>query len=395
LRALDGIAPEGVRDAGVLYRAHRPARYRPSDALSSRKLLSVKEPLATAVDVQAAAAEEADQRLVGRLGEVTSQAGRRRHCHQDRNPGLERFLDDLEGGASADHQDVAVEGQEALTRGVADDFVHRVVPADVLAHDDRLAIQREQPGRVQAAGPSEDRLFFPQSRVEAIDHLGIDRELIVRKRRRRLVDRLDAAHPAQPAARGRQEVALPALIHAWRRWRQLDIDDIFEIRVLAVRDDREGGHVVGRANDALPEEKAEREVAVVARGPHHQGQRLAADTDFQWLLGGELIVHPGAGLAAVAKDPRAMRAAVLHWTILANGLPAIRYRSAAEGNVQPRAYQEGLDAAVEGNQPVLRQRQPLGLLVGLDGIVPGQRGSALVERLLQAIVEEPQVVELR
>src|SRR5207302_1060345 len=46
LRALDRIAPEGVGDAGGTRGSHSPPRYRPSGALSSRKVLKVKGGLA-------------------------------------------------------------------------------------------------------------------------------------------------------------------------------------------------------------------------------------------------------------------------------------------------------------------------------------------------------------
>jgi hypothetical protein len=50
----------------------------------------------------------------------------------------------------------------------------------------------------------------------------------------------------------------------------------------------------------------------MARRPHHQGQGLATDSDFERLLGRELVVDAGAGIAAVAEHSRAVGASVLH-----------------------------------------------------------------------------------
>jgi hypothetical protein len=105
---------------------------------------------------------------------------------------------------------------------------------------------------------------------------------------------------------------LPALVDAGSRWRELDVDDVLEIRVLAVRDDGERPHIIGGANDPFTEKESERKVAVVAGRAHHEGQRLAGNTDFQWLLSGELVFNPGTDLAAVAEDSRPMGAAILH-----------------------------------------------------------------------------------
>src|SRR6266566_3205378 len=70
----------------------------------------------------------------------------------------------------------------------------------------------------------------------------------------------------------------------------------------------------GAANDALAIEKSERQLALVPRRSHHHRQRGAVDADFQRLLGGELVVHPDAGLLAVAKHTRAVRAPIVQRT---------------------------------------------------------------------------------
>ena len=51
--------------------------------------------------------------------------------------------------------------QQPVEQRAADDLVHRVVAADVLAHEQQLAGGVEQAGRVQAAGAGEAGLAQP------------------------------------------------------------------------------------------------------------------------------------------------------------------------------------------------------------------------------------------
>jgi hypothetical protein len=76
--------------------------------------------------------------------------------------------------------------------------------------------------------------------------------------------------------------------------------------MLAIGDQPHAGDISGAANDAFPEKKSERQLALMTRRPHHHRQRDAADADFERLLGGELVVDTDAFLVAVAKHPRAM-----------------------------------------------------------------------------------------
>ena len=76
----------------------------------------------------------------------------------DRGAGDGRLLHELERQPAADAEDVVAQREEPVERGAADDLVHRVVAADVLAHDQELAVGVEEAGRVQAAGPGEGGL---------------------------------------------------------------------------------------------------------------------------------------------------------------------------------------------------------------------------------------------
>ena len=57
---------------------------------------------------------------------------------------------------------MAGQRQPALAQRPADHLVDGVVPADVLAHAEQLAVGGEQPGGVQPAGALEGRLGRPQ-----------------------------------------------------------------------------------------------------------------------------------------------------------------------------------------------------------------------------------------
>src|SRR5207245_11246088 len=153
--------------------------------------------------------------------------------------------------------------------GVADDFVDGVVAPDVLANDHWLARRREEASRMQAARAREDRLLGAEPRVEAVDDVAVDDETVVRQRRRRLVDRLDAADAAESAAGRRQEIPLPAAVDPGRTGSQLDVDDILQVGVLAVWQDPHLGDISGPANDALAIKKSERQLPLEPRRPHH------------------------------------------------------------------------------------------------------------------------------
>ena len=85
--------------------------------------------------------------------------------------------------------------QKPRGQRVADHLVHRVVAAHVLAHEQQLAVGREQPGRVHAAGELEAGLAQPVRQVgqQLARHHGPGRQ-------RRRVDRhlLDAPLPHTP-----------------------------------------------------------------------------------------------------------------------------------------------------------------------------------------------------
>ena len=95
------------------------------------------------VDVDGAAADEAAERDAAVGGEVDGEARRRADRDENRATGDGGLLDELEREPPADAEHVLGERQQPLPKGPADDLVHRVVPADVLAHAQAARRSRE------------------------------------------------------------------------------------------------------------------------------------------------------------------------------------------------------------------------------------------------------------
>src|SRR5205085_8666569 len=72
------------------------------------------------------------------------------------------LLDELEREPAADAENGALEWEQAFEDRPADDLVHRVVAADVLAHAEQPAGRVEEAGRVEAARGGEGRLRLAQ-----------------------------------------------------------------------------------------------------------------------------------------------------------------------------------------------------------------------------------------
>ena len=92
------------------------------------------------VNVHLVTAQKTDQSLVIRPRKFDGQTRRRGNGRDDRNPGSERFLHHLERNAPAQQQNLAVEREAIREQRPADQFVERVVPADVLARTEERSI---------------------------------------------------------------------------------------------------------------------------------------------------------------------------------------------------------------------------------------------------------------
>ena len=110
-----------------------------------------RDTLGTGIDIEATLAKEADECEPGSLGELDGEAGWGRHRCDDRNAGSVRFLNNLESGASGDHQHSVRERQAPAQQGRPDDFVRGVVPSDVFPEIRELAGRREEGRCVKAS----------------------------------------------------------------------------------------------------------------------------------------------------------------------------------------------------------------------------------------------------
>ena len=106
---------------------------------------------------------------------------------------------------------------QVVHQRVPDDLVDRVVPTDVLAHDEDLAVGRRERGSVQPAGTTEHRLLLAHEVRQRREDLDVDPHLAAHGRHRR-DDRVDLVAAAQPAgARRRRHAAEP---------REVDVDGV-------------------------------------------------------------------------------------------------------------------------------------------------------------------------
>src|SRR5262249_6406204 len=131
-------APARPRDVGSPPLLPFGARY-----VSYMPLQRVRTHGGSRVDVEAALAGEADEHDAGGAGGGDGEGGGGAHGDDGAEPGGPRLLHDLEAGASRDEQAEAGGGEVAVEQHPADHLVDGVVPADVLAHHDGLAVGGE------------------------------------------------------------------------------------------------------------------------------------------------------------------------------------------------------------------------------------------------------------
>ena len=84
------------------------------------------------IHVETLIAQEADQRQSELPRRVHGQARRGSHRRQDRDPGQDRFLHQLEAGSPAHPENMLEGGELVLQKQCAHDLVNRVVPSNIL-----------------------------------------------------------------------------------------------------------------------------------------------------------------------------------------------------------------------------------------------------------------------
>ena len=249
-------------------------------------------------------------------------------------------------------------GSSALEERPADDLVHRVVASDVLAHARELAVGVEEPGRMQPAGRRERALRLEQPRRQRRDDVerDLERALDPRRarprpprsrpsRRRRTTTR---CRSAAGAARGRSRPPRP--------------------RPCSPRDRPGARAEIGR--EPLREAEPERELLVVPRRPHRDGDRLAADADLERLLDRDDVA-----LASSRREPQRVDAARRVRRRLGSPLTRSAY-SWGEPRLSPRVARRQLAVAQTANtvsDQVARGRGHLAPDRPVDVVVVGER----------------------
>src|SRR5207245_2132597 len=118
---------------------------------------------------------KSDQRDVEGAGGVDREGRRTRNGAHDRDARDRRLLQDLERGSSG-HQQDRLAGRQTVEGGPPDDLVDGVVPADVLAADQQLPFDVEQPRGMQRAGAAEALLVAEETLRERLQDLAADAE---------------------------------------------------------------------------------------------------------------------------------------------------------------------------------------------------------------------------
>jgi hypothetical protein len=206
-------------------------------------------------------------------------------------------LRQLERGPAADHKDAAAQRQTTSPQCPADHLVDCIVPPDVLAYHEQLALGGEQPGRVQAAGPHEHPLRSAESIGQARQDIRRYPDLIFKKITSAGNEQLlDAGRPADSACAAGQEVALALGLHRKSRPHR-DVGDVPHLVVGAVVmtalraiADPDRGNVSGATDETLAEQEA------AARSTSSPGVRIVI-----------LTARPPGGAVAGADRQRMRR----------------------------------------------------------------------------------------
>ena len=186
-----------------------------------------------------------------------------------------------------------------------DELVERVVPTDVLAQREELALRREQPRRVEAAGLVERLLGGAEQVRQGEQHAAVD-DRAVRDGLGADGDLVERGLAADPAGRRRDEVPLRDDARVERPG-EADRDPVVGLVHLAGVAGLEPQDL--RAVDqALGLQEARRELVLEARGPHRDRDRdrVLAGTrgpDLERLLADDAVAAELEVGAADGHDP--------------------------------------------------------------------------------------------
>ena len=236
------------------------------------------DPLRARVDVDPAIAREAREGEVAVVGEADREArGGRADADEDRRARDRRLLDELEGEPAATRRDgCGCSGSMPSSSAYPITLSSALWRPTSSRTDEQLAVRREQAARVQPAGARERRL--PQAVGQAASSVARDARPGATGGRVH-GDLLQRALAADAARGGRVEAARARLAGQ----RPVDLD-----RVRLERGRPAGARAV---DQPLAVEEAERELLVLARRPHRDGDRARVHSDLQRLLDRDLVLE--------------------------------------------------------------------------------------------------------
>ena len=105
------------------------------------------------INVEAFFSDEAGKRDSQFLGQLDGKAGRGTNCRQDWDARDGRFLNQLKADSSADEQDRIGHGRLSQQETIADQFIERVVPTDILTQRQQMSGAVKNGGRMETSGP--------------------------------------------------------------------------------------------------------------------------------------------------------------------------------------------------------------------------------------------------
>ena len=196
------------------------------------------------------------------------------------------FLNQLKAGASAEHQNAFVERQASIEERRADQFVDRVVAADILTHHFEIAGRIEQRRAVEPSRVFEDGLRGAQLFGKAVNDFTAHRQM-GQHCAAGGVERIDRCFSANAAARCGVEISGSAGVDAIGK---RELDAIFR----AV----DGENVGAGFQNTFGEQEPGGEFAVVAGSAHGDRKVAAVDADLQRLFDGKQILRGRNRIAA-------------------------------------------------------------------------------------------------
>jgi len=130
------------------------------------------------VDIEAGVSEESDESEVELVGELDSETGGGAYSGKNGDAGHNGFLDQFETRATA-HEKERLVHWGAILKVAADEFIERVMTANVLAHGEQAPVEREQRRGVESASESEVVLVSAKLVGELIEDAGIDMDAVL------------------------------------------------------------------------------------------------------------------------------------------------------------------------------------------------------------------------